>query len=453
MGLFSLDIERYYNEQMSLGNNILGIFTLQYPIYCIHANISDVTPNPLDNLDRAIVQFIAVKDNISTVQLSALLGTSNTLTKQRIAKLIQDGLIEYSKNGHKMTENGERVFNGNLIERQHKGSYDFYIDGINFQPLTKVFYGYYKYKFISEHDSYLKTWKNGKETLVRPFGPDLVHTPPDKTKIISEIYGIKSEEREDFSIPIGLQTIEDLAYTKLSLQLMVSVLKKGDNLNKVLIDPFTIYSISDEIPYSQALVQNVGIFYPKLQNKIKNLEFKLFTKPNRDDDKENIPILTSNWSEIDKSKDSENRCFNFTKDDLIKAIKVMYGLKTLDNKSIINSSNSLEINITKDILLDSNNKGKLINDLIRKRDYKFGNIDLNVFLMYIHYTSNDEYVNEIVRFKQLVHILKGTDLIDNDWINTILVDFEIPFRELCISSGELDLLEKIDIINFMAKFI
>ena len=53
MGLFSIDIDRFYDELVEKGQQLKGIFCIQYPIYCIHANIIDVTPDPLDNLDRA----------------------------------------------------------------------------------------------------------------------------------------------------------------------------------------------------------------------------------------------------------------------------------------------------------------------------------------------------------------------------------------------------------------
>lgn len=453
MGIFTIDIEKYYNEQSELGNNLLGLFVIQYPIYCIHANILDSTPDPLDNLDKVIVDFLGSKPNMSTLQISSLLGTSNSLVKHRISLLIQDNLLEYYDNGLKLTIDGIEVFKEKNIARQHKRSYDFYVDGITLKPLPDIFYGYYKYKFISEYDSFLKTWKNGKETIEKPFGPDLVHSAPDKTTIIENIFGIDKTNRTSFEIPAGLQEIEDLTYTKMSLHLMVSALKNNDIILKNLIDPYALYSISSNISYSQALINAVEIFKPQLADKIKNLEFKLFTRPKKDNDEmDPVPFLTTNWPEIDKYKESSNRCFNFAKDDLIKAIKGMYSMKTLDETSIINSESILEININKKILLDSGNKAKLINDLIRKRDYKFGKIDFNVFLMFVHYTTNDPYVLELIKFKQMVQESKNNEGVNQNWVNNNMNYFSISFRELCISSGELELLEKIDISNYMIHF-
>ncbi len=452
MGLFSIDIEKYYNEQAADGKNLLGLFVIQYPIYCIHANILDSTPNPLDNLDRVIADFLNTKEDMTSLQISSLLGTSNALIKQRIGLLIDDNLLEHSEKGLKLTSDGTKVFKEKKSKRQHMRSFDFYIDGISLEPLPEVFYGYYKYKFISEHDSSLKT-RNGKEIIERPFGPDLIHTPPEKSTIINNIFNIQTEDRLKYEIPPGLQAIEDLTYTKMSLHLMVSVLKGKESIHKVLIDPYAIYSISTHLSYSETLTQNAQLFNPVLESKIKNLEFKLHTRPRKDsDEKEPTPILKTNWPEIDKYKGSEQKCFNFAKDDIIKAIKGMYGMKTLDANSIVNTETNLEVNINKKILLDSGNKGKLISDLIRKRDYKFGNIDNNVFLMFVHYKTDDPYVLELIKFKELVQMARNSEGINVEWVSIKMLNFSVSFRELCISSGELDLLEKIDIANHMLLF-
>jgi len=370
MGLFSIDIEKYYNEKSAEGKSLLGLFVIQYPIYCIHANLLDSTPNPLDNLDRVIADFLTTKEDMTSLQISSFLGTSNALVKQRIGLLLDDELLEHDGGGLRLTLEGAQVFKEKKLKRQHKRSFDFYVDGISLHPLPSAFYGHYKYKFVSEYDSFIKTWKNGKETIERPFGPDLVHTPPVKADIIHNIFNIQGPERLKYQIPTGLQEIEDLTYTKMSLHLMVAALKKDNEIEKILIDPNAIYNISSGLSYSDVLVQHAKIFKPSIESKIKNLEFKLFTRPKKDsDEKEPRPTLTTNWAEIDKYKDSENKCFNFTKDDIIRAIKGMYGMKTLDENSITNTETNLEININKKILLDSSNKGKLINDLIRKRDY------------------------------------------------------------------------------------
>ena len=88
MSHFSIDIEKYYEELLAMGRQLKGIFCLQYPILCIHSEISDSTPDPLDNLDKVIVDFLKVKPDFSSFQIGSIIGTSKTLIELRIEKLI-----------------------------------------------------------------------------------------------------------------------------------------------------------------------------------------------------------------------------------------------------------------------------------------------------------------------------------------------------------------------------
>lgn len=94
MGLFSIDIDRFYDELVEKGQQLKGIFCIQYPIYCIHANIIDVTPDPLDNLDKAIIDFLIAKPDFTPFQIASLMGTSKVLIEQRISKLLSDEFFE-----------------------------------------------------------------------------------------------------------------------------------------------------------------------------------------------------------------------------------------------------------------------------------------------------------------------------------------------------------------------
>ena len=455
MGLFNIDIEKYYKEQIDLGNQLMGMFCIQYPIYCIHANISDVTPDPMDNMDRVIVDFIKTKSDFSPIQISSLLGTSRKLVEMRLEELISDDLIEKKGKSYSLNDNGIDVFNEKVKKRQHKRSFDFYIDGITLKPLPEIFYGYYRYEYLSEHEFYYRTSKKtGEQILVLPFGPDVVHTPPDKERISETILGTSVDERSRFHIPLGLESIDDMSYTKLTLQLLVAVTKNNGEIKKELIDPFAFYSLAENITYTEALKQHIRIFEPKLHEKIANLEFRLTIPRKRENEAlDPKPILTTNWPEIDKYKESQSKCFNFAKDDLVKAIMVMYELPSLDPESLISSDTELEINISKKTLLDSSNRSKLINDLLRKRDYRRGNVDNNVFILYIQYKTSDDYVIQIMKFKELVNMAKKNGKTDLGWLISHLPEFKIEFRELCVSSGEIELLEIYDINTYMIKFI
>ena len=304
MGLFSIDIEKFYNELEAKGQQLKGVFCLQYPIYCIHANITDATPDPLDNLDNLIVDFLISKPDFTTFQIASLVGASKTLVELRIGKLIQDKLLQKKGGNYTLTDYGVQVFAEKTKIRKHKQSYDFYLDGITLKPMPKIYYGYYRTKFISENDSYYHTNKKGITRLIQPFGPDLVHTPPDNDIVKQNILELTDDEREKFCIPKGLVSIDDTAFTKMTFHLLVAVSSKSDVLIKELIDGHGIYSIKDDLTYYETLKQNIRSFESILQSKINQLEFKISIPFKRTDiDGDPRPILISNWAEIEKYND------------------------------------------------------------------------------------------------------------------------------------------------------
>jgi hypothetical protein len=455
MGLFSIDIDKFYDELVEKGQQLKGIFCIQYPIYCIHANIIDVTPDPLDNLDRAIVEFLITKPDFTPFQIASLMGTSKVLIEQRISKLLNDDLIIEEDSNCLLSSLGVMVFKEKKQLRHHKQSYDFYLDGLTLKPLQKLFYGYYSSRFISEHDSYYRTIdkgdRKGETYLVRPFGPDLVHTPPEKNVVVDNIFNIEETERTAFAIPSGLNEINDISFTKLTLQLLISVSSDNNVLTKQVIDGFALYSLSDNISYYEALRRNILSFENNIKDKIDNLEFKINIPPFRADRSEQPkPIIASNWQEIDKYKSSQNKCFSFSSEDLIRVIGEIFMINPVIEESIINEDNEIVINIDKKMLLNSPNRHKLINDLIRQRDYKFSNVDNNVFLLYIYFVSSDEFVNQVVHFKKILTNVNPNE-VNNEWIKNNYPALAENFRQLLIASGEYEILEKLDIEKFMIK--
>ena len=187
----------------------------------------------------------------------------------------------------------------------------------------------------------------------------------------------------------------------MSFQILVSVCKSDNGLIKELIDGHAIYSLNAEHTYYESLRRNVAIFEPTLKERIQNLEFKLIIPFQRKDNSEKPnPILTSNLPEIDRYKESANKCFNFSSEDLLKFLEVIYGLNHIDQESLIYEDDSVEINIRKKTLEESPNRQKLVSDLIRKRDYRIFNnsLERNVFLFYLYYSTDDTAVKELIIF-------------------------------------------------------
>lgn len=451
MSQFSIDIEKFYDELSAMGRQLKGVFCLQYPVFCIHSEISDSTPDPLDNLDKVIVDFIKIKPDFTSFQIGTIIGTSKILIGLRIEKLISDDLLSKEGKKHYLTEYGISVFETKAQVRLHKQSYDFFIDGITLKPLPRVFYNYYKSKLVSENYTYLYTNQRGETKIARPFAPDIVHTPPEKKLISDLIFTIAPEEREEFGIPNGLQSIDDISFTKMSFQILVSVSKTGDNLIKEPIDGYAIFSLGDELSYYDTLRKNAIFFEKQLNERIQNLEFKLMLPFQKKDCKDKpIPYLTTNWSEIDRYKESSKSCYNFSSEDLNTFLQFGFGIKEIEAENIINEEDNLEINIRENHLLKSSNRKNLLKGLIRKRDYKIFNksLERNVFLFYIYYNTDDPIVNELIEFIELIKEYQRfpfSRFIENH------PKYTENIRRFLLLAEEFDLLEKFDIENHMIE--
>ncbi|SHL45243.1 hypothetical protein [Flavobacterium chilense] len=451
MGLFSIDFEKLYEDLSSRDEQILGMFCIQYPIYCIHSSILDSTKDPLDSLDKVIIDFFIAKPDYSIQQVGALLGSSKSLVEFRINKLIYDGHLMAKNNGYFLSEEGIDVFINKILIRQHKKSYDFYVDGITLKPLPKVFYTFYNSKYVNESDSYSYTNSFGSTKTIKTFGPDIVHTPLSKSLIIEEIKNIDFHNREDMKIPLGLIDIEDLSFSKLSFNCIVNITKKDGLLKKELLDGYPFYLLSDNNSYYEAARKNIISFENNIKDKVRDLQFKIIIPRQREGNNVNSkPILISNWQEIDRYKNSENKCFSFSTEDLLKVIEGVFNIKNASLENIVNDDSEISIDINSEMLLNSPNRRKLISNIIRKRDYEFGKSDNNVFILYIYYKTTDVFVNKVVKLKNVLDNYK-THQMDMVAFKNKHPEYKYDLKKCLVAAGEYDLLEKLDIKQFMIE--
>ena len=110
MATLRLDYEKLFEAFKKRKRKIIGVFTLQYPVYCIHATIEDVTVDPLDHFDQLLVQIIASKGDVSAFVLSSLLGVSKSVVKERIRMLVYEDLLVQNTDSYSLTEKAVSVF-------------------------------------------------------------------------------------------------------------------------------------------------------------------------------------------------------------------------------------------------------------------------------------------------------------------------------------------------------
>ena len=232
---------------------------------------------------------------------------------------------------------------------------------------------------------------------------------------------------------------------------MIYVSSSENELVKELIDGFALYSLSENLSYYESVRKNIKSFEKNIQSKIENLEFKINIPRQREDvSGESKPIITTNWQEIDKYKCSQGKCFSFSSDDLIKVVEQIFQINQVAPESIINEDCLIEMSINKNMLLSSPDRQKLINDLIRERDYKFGNLDNNVFLLYLYYRTADNFVRSIIELKKRLNKYSKNE-INANWIENNCMEFSTNYRQLFIAAGEYELLEILDIEKYMTQ--
>ena len=427
---FSLDIERYYQSQKVSGLSLSAITVLQYPVYCIHTRIIDSTPDPLEKLDRYIITNLL--NNVDTTEIGSLVSVEHRIIKSRITSLVDENLLELTDNKYTLTKEGKRIFIEGSQQRLIPKSYDFYIDGISFEPLPAYFYkGQRRVLFLSEDEIRFYTGKNGQQKSIKEFQPDICHTPPSEKLIWDKI--VKTQERKEFNIPEGLQEITASTFTKLSYPVLIAHLyDKSSNSIKKLFDG---YNSSGDDVYCSVFLRNT-------KDRIKNKAIEILGMYDKSKDETRYHLIT-NWNEIDNS--NVTGCsVNCSITDLLNLLKNVYGLD-LREENILLGKTKIKVNITRKSFDRSRRKLKILENVKRGRDYIYGNSDrFGVWLLFVDFASDDQYILDLVKIKDEIGTSAGFEMVES-----ILKRYPYPYREVLVSLERFDLLEAINMKKFM----
>ena len=359
MALFNLDIERYYQTKKEEGIELKSIAYLQYPIYCIHATILDSTPDPLEKLDKAIVKCILISSNMSILDIAQFLSVEKRGVEIRIQQMKSEGLIDGEKK-IRVTEEGKEVLIHGTEKRFQKRQHNFYLDGISFRPLSSELYApKYLKSFFNENEYTFYTNSRGETKSDKPFKPNIVHEPLIKEKVLENIFEIPKNEREAWAIPPGLENIETIDFTKMSMPILVGLMVKNEKSYRELIDGFS--NVGDS--------KKIMSFKSKIESKINKLELRIDTWKDKKNETDKF-VFASNWVEIDKENEEDKLQF-ITNEDLKLAFSKLYDVKFSSEEEIINSKFEIGINVTEEMLLNlKSNRSQLLRNLERGRDYQ-----------------------------------------------------------------------------------
>jgi len=452
MATLRLDYEKLFEAFEKKNRKLIGVFTLQYPVYCIHSTIEDVTVDPLDHFDQILVQIIASKDDVSTFVLSSLLGVSKSVVEDRIRMLVNEDLLVQNTDSYSLTEKAISVYINKTAERIHIRSYDFYVDGLTLRPLKKVFYKNYKSKLVSEHDNYFRINKKEEKIIERSMKPDMVHCPIDVEKVVSNIMEITVNDRDDFGIPSGFRNINELSHTKMTFHVLIVASTDGQEIYKEMIDGFATESYLENSDFFDDIKKHVVDFEKNISNKIQNLIFKFQEeKFKKDHTKLFDEMLISNWPEIDKYNEYSNQIFSENFSQVKNIVKKKIGIEIEFSKDFLENKKAIEIKVDSKMLKNSNDRSLLVSNLMRGRDYIFDirYTNFNVQLLYFYFSPADQIVEKILDLNFIINSI-GANRIEKNVLLQQVDNCSATLKELLLLGGNYEVLEKFDIAQHMS---
>lgn len=440
MAIFNLDIERFILAQKELGKDLRGIACIQYPIYCLHAEIEDISPDPLDSLDSSIAK---IYDSVTTnhAAISSFLSVPASGVKARIRHFEENDYINENKTG--LSQYGYNSLITCEEKKVKRKSHDFYIDGISFNPMSDVFYSRkYKQVTVDEMGFTFYTDNTGNVRSYNAFSPSIVHTPFDKDEALKIILSTSEEDRKSLNIPLGLQSIEKINFVKMTFPILIGLFEKDGKASKEIFDGFNSLGESEHLETIKK----------SILSRVENIELRLNIKRDNQSNEFYDFDFSSNWNEIDIINE-ENKLFWVSKEDLKSALENHYSISDIPIESIINSENEIGINVTKSILTKATNKRDLINNMRRGRDYQMTNkfLRTGVWVTFFSFHSADEYCSELLELLEFIDSAKSMSFEIDQYVQKFSQYNE--YREMLILIEEYELLEELDMSLNMIQIL
>ena len=451
MATLRLDYEKLFEAFEKQNRRIIGVFTLQYPVYCIHSTVEDVTVDPLDHFDQLLVQVIASKNNVSTFVLSSLLGVSKSVVEGRIRMLVYEDFLVENSGSYILTEKAIAVYVNKITERVHIRSYDFYVDGLTLKPLKKVFYKNYKSKLVSENENYFRITKKQERIIERSMKPDMVHCPINVEKVVSNIKEISVNERDAYGIPAGFRSINELSHTKMTFQVLVVATTDGQKIYKEMIDGFAAESYLENSDFYSDMKKHISEFEENVNNKIQNLIFQFKEAQFRKDHTKIFDeMLISNWPEIDNFNHYSNQIFSDNFSQVKNIVKKKVGVEIEFPEDFLENNKAIEIKVDVKMLKNSNDRSFLVSNLMRGRDYIFDirYTNFNVQLLYFYFSAADQIVEKILDLNFFINSI-GANRIDKNVLLQQVDNCSATLKQLLLLGGNYEILEKFDIAQHM----
>ncbi|QQU02123.1 hypothetical protein [Myroides odoratus] len=461
MSKFRINIEELNDSLNKNSKELLGIFCIQYPIFCLHSQIQHTNNDELHGIDAMIVYFLLGNPNIEPGNIANFLGLKPKLVMLRLRAMIRDGVVIKEKKNYRLTPLAIDVYINKTQERTFESSYDFYVDAVGMNPLWGDFY---TYNYIQDNTYQPLNVVDLKKTKKKIYQPDVVSNVPELNNIKKNILSIPSNKRKDYNIPTGLIDILSIEYHRMSLDLLIVAVKckTTGNIIKEFINGHAHYPKQDttELDYYDHLKLGMESFNcMSVKKKINNLCFKITNNQKKESlDNPTKYYLSTNWFSVDKVSNEGESCYEFSDYDLLGYLNtrfIRYRLtRPLRINDIENSSDRICVKVTKDLVLKSRNPKGLLEALARGRDYDINTYRLenNYFLIMFYFKTEDAFVSQLLEFyNEFESVKKNDESIEKEMLLELKHKYD-NYREYLNIIGERKVLEVIAISDFMVNF-
>lgn len=444
---FNLNIDLFYEFELTNDSEVKAIACIEYPILHIIAKTKETTEEDYDHLDRFIVDVAFKSKGIKIENLSELTGINTSVFWYRTKELVKQDYITV-ENEEIIIPNqlGLEFLNNIEFEREIAKTRSFLLDGVTHAPLKSYFYKEGKENLISDDEKD----KYGNKI----FNPAMIPNPPNKN-LKNKIIEIPIDERANYNIPAGLKDITDFDFFIMTYPLTIVLSRTKDGRTKKrLIDCNGFYSDEDCVEHWQkdheSNIRKTEVFISQTEvnrDGKKNTLFQIQNNWGKPRTEISQRIFNIDWSKFQSFVSIQREYLNNykAKNNLDFEIPWLYEFAVIQRENFIIDDFQIQVIVNEQLFQTKGaNKRKIIESCIRKREYLKQNPKTGVWVLFLDITTGDQFVQDLIDLYQLLKT--------RITVKELLLKYENNFKTLrkrLIEIERYDYLEDLDIYLFL----
>ena len=187
------------------GRIIHGAVKIQYPVYNLHLKMLTKDVDPYFPIDRAIIKYATLQQDIDFAYLSALIGLDGAFVRWRVRTLMESNMLTLAGVNYNVTENGERKYLvENAVQKDRIVYGNLVVDGNTLELLDISFYQN-------------KAWLLDRKSDVFPHKPLLGVNDASIKRTLKELEKMTSEEKSEYCLEAASHDYEVVDFDAQSL--------------------------------------------------------------------------------------------------------------------------------------------------------------------------------------------------------------------------------------------